>query len=155
MKFLIRILLVLLPVFAAAAADPEGTIVLPAKAATLSGGGTICFQGGTNRICIGHWNGTSNTVSWTFRVPEKKTYRLFITFSCDNGQAGSKFEVAIANQIVGGTVSGTGDWGKFEEMDLGPVMLRKPGDYDLVIRPTRVARTAVMNLRQVKLVPEP
>lgn len=155
MKLLIHIFLFLSLVSAASAADPDGTIFLAAKAATLSGGGTIRFQGETNRICIGHWNGTSNTVSWTFRVPEKKTYRLFITFSCDNGQAGSKFEVAIANQIVGGTVSGTGNWGKFEEMDLGPVMLRKPGEVELVIRPTRVARNAVMNLRQVKLVPEP
>lgn len=139
---------------AARAAEPEGTIALDGKDATLLGGGNIHYQTESNRRCVGHWNGTSNTVRWTFSVPAKMTYRLILVYSCENAQSGSQFEARVANQVLGGTVKGTGGWDQFQELDLGPVMIRKPGDYELALRGTQVPKRAVMNLRAARLVPD-
>lgn len=139
---------------AAGAGEPGGDIVLAARAATLTGGGLIQYQSATNRDCIGHWNGTSNTVGWTFDAPERRTYRVVLNLACVRGQEGSTFEVEAAGQTAAGTVVATGDWGVFTNVDVGPLMIRKPGRVELVVRPKTVARAAVMNLREVRLVPD-
>jgi hypothetical protein len=74
--------------------------------------------------------------------------------ACDSAEAGSKFEVRVAGQAVRSTVPGTGGWSKYEELDLGPVMIRKPGDFELEIHPIKMAHGGLMNLKTVKLVPE-
>lgn len=139
---------------AAGAGEPGGVIVLAAREATLTGGGPIQYQPATNRDCIGHWNGTSNTVGWVFEAPERRTYRIIVSLACVRGQEGSTFEVEAAGQTAAGTVVATGDWGVFTNLDVGPLMIRKPGRVELVVRPKTVARAAVMNLRAVRLVPD-
>lgn len=153
MKTFVAMISLVLTALVARADDPPGTILLDGKDATLTGGG-IRYQPSSDRRCIGFWNGLTNTVGWKVTIPEKRTYRIFVTQSCLDPQAGSEFEVAFAGQQASGIVKGSGDWSKFVELDLGPVMVRKPGTYELIIRPTRVPRSTVMNLRSVKLVPE-
>ena len=52
-----------------------------------------------------------------------------------------------------GFVPATGDFQKFAELDLGPLMVRKPGKIDVTVQVTRIERKDAMNLRAVKLVP--
>lgn len=157
MKTIIRTLLVIavlgLAARAGKAADPEGTIVLRGSAATLSGwaaGSSVL----TNHYVISFWTGTNKTVKWPVSVPARRTYRLFLQLACDSSEAGSQFEVRVAGQVVNGTVPGTGGWSKYEQLDMGPVMIRKPGDYDLEIQAVKLTRGGLMNLKSVKLVPE-
>lgn len=154
MKLTTMLAALLLLAASARADDPPGTIVLDGKDATLTGGG-IRYQPSSDRRCIGFWTGMSNTVSWKVSIPARQTYRILVTQSCIDGLAGSEFTVIIANQQANGVVKGTTDWSKFVELDLGPVMIRKPGEHELVVKPTHVPRNHVMNLRSVKLVPEP
>lgn len=63
-------------------------------------------------------------------------------------------KVPVAGQTIGGTATSTGGCTKCKELDLGPVMIRKPGEYELVIQPVKMARSALMNLKAVRLVPE-
>lgn len=136
------------------AADPPGTVVLAAKDAKLSGDGMMRYQPETNRQCIGHWNSTTGTIAWTFHAPAKQTYRVVVVAACVTPEAGSEFEVAVGTQIARGKGPDTGAWGNFVDVDLGPVMVRKPGEVAVTIRGTKIAKRAVMNLRAIKLVPE-
>lgn len=138
----------------ALAADPAGTITLHVRDAVLEArGGTTQFHGGTNRTVIGHWNSTNSVVSWKTTIPVKAAYRVVLVCSCDAENAGSEVLVEVGGQRATGTIPATG-WGNLTELDLGPVLIRKPGEVAASVRALSRKRGAVMNLKEVKLVPE-
>lgn len=139
--------------FEASAAD---TIMLKARDAVVGGDGQGKYEAGPARDCIGFWHSTNTTVSWSFDLTNRGTYRVLMVYSTGPKLGGGAFEVNVGGQRADGSAIDTGDWGCFMELDLGPVMLRKPGRLELVVRPTRLVNNRhVMNLRGVKLVPEP
>ena len=151
MRFLLCLMVL---VGVARAGDPAGTIVLPARDATLEAGdGTMQFHG-KERGVIGHWNSTNSVAAWKVTVPAKATYRVILTIACDVTNAGSEVSVEMGGQRATGVVPDTGGWGVMKDQDLGPVLLRKPGEYELTVRATKRPHSAVMNLKAVKLVPE-
>ena len=103
---------------------------------------------------IGHWNSTNSVARWKVTVPAKATYRVILTIGCDGNNAGSEVVVEMGGQRATGVVPNTGGWSTMQDQDLGPILLRKPGDYELTVRATKRPHSAVMNLKAVKLVPE-
>lgn len=136
------------------AGDPSGTVVLAAKDAKLSGDPGLRYQSDPARLCIGHWTNLAGVVTWTFNAPEKRTYRVVVSAACVAPEAGSEFEVAVGSQVARGKAPATPGWGDFVDIDLGPVMVRKPGEVAVTVRGLSIAKRSVLNLRAVKLVPE-
>lgn len=138
-----------------AADDPPGTIVLDAKDAKIeNNGGSARYETAPNRLCIGYWGSTSTVVRWSFEVTQKAAYRIIMVQACGPDSPGSRFEVLVGNQRATGDVETTGDWGRFVDLDIGPILLRKPGTCELSVRGIFKPGRSVMNLRAVKLVPE-
>lgn len=135
------------------AADPPGTILLTAKSVIRSGWaeGSPSWN---NAGVIGHWDKTNKVSTWKVTISERKTFRIFLESSCDDSNAGSTFELSIGGQIIRGTQESTGAFNTPRITDLGPILIRKPGDLELVVRPIKITRSALMNLKSVKLVPE-
>lgn len=142
---------------ASPAGDAVETILLHASNATIqAGGGTAKFEPGANRQCVGFWNTTNTVVSWKTRVPAKATYRVVVVYASLASQPGSDVELTIGSQRANGLAKPTGDWGKFVELDLGPVLIRRPGELEVSARATRMGGGGgAWNLRAVRLVPEP
>lgn len=133
------------------AADP---IVLKARDAMVAGP-EAKYESGGARDCIGFIHSTNVTITWKFDLPQRGAYRVFVLYSTGPKLGGGAFEVTAGGQRADGSPVDTGDWGNFKELDLGPILLRKPGPTELVVRPTRLVNNRhVMNLRSVKLVPE-
>jgi hypothetical protein len=132
-----------------------GDIVLEAVNAKVNAAGSGAkFEPGSDRRCIGFWKSTNVTVSWTVQIPERATYRVVFIYATI-APAPPEVEVTVGGQRANGFAKPTGDWGKFEEADLGPVMVRKPGTVEVVARVTRMVGANAVNLRAVKLVKEP
>jgi hypothetical protein len=116
--------------------------------------GSAKYEDIANRRCVGFWHGTNVVVTWKFDVPEKGAYRVIVVYAALVPEPGSEIEVNVANQRANGLAKPTKDWGKFEELDLGPVLLRKTGPAEVTVKVTRMSGGHGLNLRAIRLVRE-
>ena len=97
----------------------DGSVSLPALEATLHGS-QLKFEAGKNRDCIGFWMDQSEWVEWPFKVDQPGTF----TITCDLAStAESTFEVAVGGRTFKITAPKTGDYGKFQTVEVGAVEL--------------------------------
>lgn len=142
-------LLLLATGISARAAD----IVLEPKTAKIEGVADRASREG--KPLIGSWSSTNMIARWQVDVPQKASYRAFVTLSSPPASAGSTLEIRIANQRATCVIPDTGDWNRYQELDLGPVLLRKTGPTELAAQIIIKARGDAMNLKRIRLVPEP
>ncbi len=102
---------------------------------------------------VGYWRNTNVVVSWIANVERAGAYRVMITIACDRGSAGASFDVRVGSQKANGVSSDTGGWEKYKEIDLGPVILRRPGKIPVEVQLTRHYGNG-MNVRKIRLVRE-
>jgi alpha-L-fucosidase len=130
----------------------DGTVKLPAGEAELHGD-TLKCQGGGENANIGYWINKNDWVSWPFKVNTPGKFDLELTLACESGNAGSQYEVAVADQKFSGNVASTGSWEKFVTVKLGTVTIAEKGRYVLSVKPTDMPHGAVMNLKAIVLKP--
>lgn len=147
-----RIVALLFVALAARGQTTNATIELLARDAVIGGGGPTKYFANAAQDCIGHWTSTNATATWPFDLKERGTFRVVALISRENGVSDSDFVVEVGDQRAGGTIKGTGGWFTFQEFDLGPVILRKPGPVKVVVRLTTTPRSGAMNLRAVRLI---
>ena len=82
-------------------------------------------------------------------------YTVQLLQGCGKGQGGSALKVVVAGQTLDYTVEDTGHFQNFVERPAGTVTVEKAGDHTLELRAAKKAKGAVMDVRQVKLVPAP
>lgn len=152
MPAMVRVLLlVLLSVLGARAVTGEAVRCRAAEA-TVSGGTRIEVKGGSTNI--GYWLSIDGVVQWKTSVPSRGAYRVVLSLACASDSGGAEFVVDVGTQRANGTVPVTGSWTNYVDLDLGPVILRQAGPIDVVVRAIRKPKYAVMNLRELRLVPE-
>lgn len=154
MKWVVSIWLAVFAALCVRAA--EGDVVLEAVNGKVEAAGSGArYEAGLDRRCIGYWKSTNVTVSWRFELKERATYRVILVYATLAPEPGPEVEVLVGSQKANGFAKPTGDWGKFVELDLGPVLVRKPGTVEVVARVTRMVGVNAVNLRAVRLVKEP
>ena len=130
----------------------DGVITLPSGSATTHSE-TMRYEPATNKNCLGYWVNPSDTASWQFDVPTAGSYDVELWQGCGRGQGGSTVRVEVAGHPLEFTVEETGHYQNFVPRRIGRVQFTKPGDYTLAIQPQKKAGVAVMDVRQVRLVP--
>lgn len=126
---------------------PDGAIHADAAHADLIGGLVLERNEPPN---LGNWSRVRDAAEW--RVSNLKAGRYELSVDLASPEGGSRFAVTVGKERREATVPRTGDWTKYETLNLGPI--------DLVGGPTRIVIQAiekrgshVMNLRAVHLVP--
>ena len=79
-------------------------------------------------------------------------YRIVLDYASDNSAAGDKISLTVAGQTLGGAVEGTGSWDIYRTKEIGVVKL-PAGSAELVIRSDGPIKTALNDLRGVRLMP--
>jgi alpha-L-fucosidase len=130
----------------------DGRVRLPADDAVIHGNTAKC-QTIDGRESIGYWTDKNDWVSWEFQVKTPGTFNVEISQACIPGDAGSDYDVTVADQTLQGKVENTGDWNKFVTRTLGAVTISKAGRYTLSVKPTAMPHGAVMNLESLTLKP--
>lgn len=128
----------------------DGSITLAVADASLSGKLKLQGQGAGENI--GYWTGKRDTVTWDALVPAAGEYAVELTYSCEDKSAGASYTLSSAGASLKGKVDATGSWNDFKAISLGTLHLDK-GVQTLMIHPTDVPNSAVMNLKSVKLTP--
>ncbi len=102
-------------------------------------------------------------MSWDFQIDKPGEFQIEILQGCGTGSGGSRVDFEIAPQTTRGnttpqhtltaTVEETGGFQQFVPRKIGTVTLATAGRYLLAVKPRSKPGPAVMDLRQVKLIP--
>jgi hypothetical protein len=140
------------PEYAPNAPDDGGTIVLAARTADVHGA-MLRYEPLPHKDTLGYWVLVDDWAEWEFDVPAAGTYQFEALVGCGTGSGGSHVEFRAADQLLPLTVPETGGFQEFVPQELGRLSFSQAGRYRLEVRAASKPGPAVMDLRQVRLVP--
>ena len=129
-----------------------GIISLHARAATVHAE-KMHYEELSYKNVLGFWVNPADWAEWTFDVPTAGTFTLDILQGCGKGSGGAEVEFAIGEQKFLTKIVETGHFQQMIRRDLGTVQL-PAGKHTLTVKPKTKPGGAVMDLREVRLVPE-
>lgn len=130
----------------------DGTVTMPAKWASVHGE-TLRYEPLPHKNTLGFWVDPKEWASFEFELKQPGTYEVELLVGCGNGSGGSEVLVAVDEQKLKFTVEQTGGFQNFVTRKIGQIKLDKPGSYTLEIRPQTKPGPAVMDVREVRLLP--
>jgi alpha-L-fucosidase len=130
----------------------DGSVLLSAIDADIHGS-RLRYEEGKDLNCLILWTEPTDSASWFFEVPAAGDYTVEITYSCDKGLAGSRFELIYGDQKLPGKTRDTGAWKNYRTGRLGTLKFEEAGPVTVSLEPVKLAKTALMNLRSVLLRP--
>lgn len=128
-----------------------GVITLPAHHAVVHGK-TLQFEPQPHKNTIGVWIDSDDWTHWIFNVTQPGKFDVHVLQGCGTGQGGSEVDILVNGQQIRFAVDETGHFQRFKPRMIGTIRLTE-GDHRLEVRPVALANHAVMDLRQIKLVP--
>jgi alpha-L-fucosidase len=132
------------------AQQPDGTIKLAAVDATCHGQ-QLRYESGHQRDNIGFWLDPKEWVDWRFKVTKPGKF----TVSAEIAALGSgSFQVVLGDQTVKSTAPTTGDYGRFQVVDLGELRIDAAGVSVLAVKPVPEGWQP-LNLKSITLRPVP
>ena len=130
----------------------DGTITLPAANAEIHGV-MVRYEPLPHKRTLGFWVRRDDWVSFELAVDKPGNFQIEILQGCGNGSGGSQVDFNIADQTVTTTVEETGGFQKFVARQIGEIKISQPGRYTLSVKPRTKPGPAVMDLREVRLIP--
>lgn len=131
-----------------------GRIVLHASKAQVQGK-KLQYEPKEEKNTLGFWVEPADHVSWAFEVTRPGRYEVHVWQGCGKDSGGSEVEISAGDQRARFTVEDTGHFQNFKERTVGTVSFEKTGPQKLEVRALSKPGVAVMDLRQVVLVPLP
>jgi hypothetical protein len=128
--------------------DPDQSITLHGRDSTVHGK-TLRWEYRPDKNTLGYWGNEKDWVSWDFEV---KKAAKFIVFVMHGSGGGSEIEITVGEQKLNWTTKNTGGYHTFTFLEAGTLSL-EAGKFTLNLKPTKKVGGAVMDLRQIVLVP--
>lgn len=131
----------------------DGSITMPSRFAQVHGV-MLRFEPLPHKNTLGYWVRVEDWASYEFEVKTPGTFQVEMLVGCGNGSGGSEVAVAVGEQQLQFTVEQTGGFQNFVLRAIGKLTLDKPGRYTLTVKPLKKPGVAVMDLQQVRLLPD-
>jgi Domain of unknown function (DUF5077) len=116
-------------------------------------GKLLRYEPQPHKNTIGYWADENDWCEWRFKTAKPGAFKVLLLQGCGKGQGGSAIRIMAAGQTLDYSVEDTGHFQNFVERTAGTIKIDKAGDYALEIRAVKKAKGAVMDVRQVRLVP--
>src|ERR1041385_2541273 len=129
-----------------------GMITLAASNA-VTHGTQMHYETSPLKNCLGYWFKPEDWAEWEFRLENPGTFEVELWQGCGQGQGGSDVAVEVAKARLTFSVFETGHFQIFVPRKVGRVTFSKPGPYRLAIKPINKRASAIMDIRQVRLLP--
>lgn len=131
----------------------DGSVTLPASTAVVEGV-QLRYEPQPHKNTLGYWVRAEDTASWEFTVTKPGRFRVVALVGCGPGQGGSLAGFQVDDGLrLELTVPDTGGFQAFRPQELGEVDIETRGRHTFLIKPIRKAKAAVMDVREVKLIP--
>jgi putative membrane-bound dehydrogenase-like protein len=131
-------------------ADANGGLRLLATNAEIYGK-TLVFEPQLKNL--GYWSSVDDRATWTINVAKPGKHSIRLNYACDNGTAGNEVVFEIAGQSVKARIVGTGSWENYQTAILGELNL-SAGQHRLTVRAAETLKNHLMDLKELRLVPE-
>lgn len=130
------------------APDKNGVLNLGADKAEMHGG-QVKTEGNGNNLNIGFWDKSDDWVSWDkVKITQPGTYKVSAQIAAMGDNSG--FSLEIGGQTLKATAPNTGDWTKYQTVELGQVEIKDAGTLAVNVRPD-AATWKPINLRSIQL----
>ena len=129
----------------------DGVLTLNASDAIVHGD-KLQFEPLTHKNTVGYWVNPADWVEWKIDLPAPSAYRVQILQGC-GGHAGSEMIVSVGNRELVFDVEETGHFQNFRWREIGTLGLEAGSAQSLELRCRKLAKGAVMDVRQIRLVP--
>lgn len=129
----------------------DGTVLLHSRSASVHGT-VLRYEPMPFKDTLGWWARGEDWADWSFEIPRGGSFEIELTQGCDRGSAGSRVELRVGDQVIPWTVEETGHFQNFVVRHLGRITL-PAGRHAMAVRPVQKVGGAVMDLRQIRLVP--
>jgi len=133
-------------------AGKDGVIVMPASKSRVFGQ-LLQFEPLPHKNTVGYWVNADDFATWNIAVEKPGEYHLHVLQGCGAGQGGSRIALSIGDNVVETKVQETGHFQNFRWRDLGTVSLQAASELEVSLRCLEKAKAAVMDVRQIRLVP--
>jgi hypothetical protein len=130
----------------------DGSITFPAHEG-VTHGKMLRYEPQPKKNTIGYWVNVKDWCEWHCQIEQPRRFEVHVLQGCGKGQGGSAVAVTIGQQELRFSVEDTGHFQNFKDRNIGLVVLSKSGKQTLQIRPVSKAANAIMDVRQVRLVP--
>jgi hypothetical protein len=128
----------------------DGAIVLPARHCTITGK-SLAFM--PEWDALGFWRDTDH-VEWDVEVARTGTYDVTMEWSVDQKNAGNPFALVAGERRLEGKVPSTTRWDTYRIIKIGQIELTA-GPQKIAFKPNGQFKTALMDLRELRLTPAP
>lgn len=129
----------------------DGVILCHSKQATVHST-KLQYEHNPKKNTLGYWVNESDWAHWEFANSAAGDFDIEVLQGCGTGQGGSDVEVRVGGKSFPFVVEDTGHFQNFQPRVIGRVSLGE-GAQRLEIRPVKKAKTAVMDVRQIRLLP--
>jgi alpha-L-fucosidase len=131
----------------------NGSFVLSATDAELPAKVRIGYV--NSKAVLRGWESLSQVPAWKLMVPPEGAgdYTVNLAYSCEEADAGSKFEMVTGESKLSGSVQSTGDMKTLKRIEISGVLRLKAGPQMLSMTPLSLAKGSIMNLSEVTLTP--
>jgi hypothetical protein len=141
--------------------DDDGLFILPAHKA-VTHGEKLRYEPQPHKNTVGYWTNPKDFANWVIEVPKAGEYDVYVLQGCGKGQGGSDVSIHVRSlgaepqtaASVAFVVKETGHFQNFVRRKVGSVSIDGAGRHTVEIRPDRLANKAVMDVREVRLVPK-
>jgi arylsulfatase A-like enzyme len=140
------------PSYVANPPNKVGVIILPARTADVHGT-MLRYEPLPHKNTLGYWVRADDWASWEFDVTRGGAFDVQALVGCGEGSGGSKVEFRVGEQVLKLTVPVTGGFQKFLPQHLGRITMSNPGRKRLEVHAVSKPGPAVMDLREVRLIP--
>lgn len=132
--------------------DEQGFVVMPARHADVHGA-MLRFEPMPHKNTLGYWVRAEDWAEWQFEITTPGRFDLEVSQGCGEGSGGAEVIWEVGGQSIGMIVQETGGFQDFLPRRIGTITLERPGRYTLTVTPKTKPGPAVMDVRQVRLIP--
>ena len=129
--------------------NADGVISL--KAIDADTHGAVAYESGEGRDNLGYWTNSADWAEWPVKITRPGKFHVTAEIAA---QGSGSFTVAAGGQSVSGTAPNTGDYAKFQTLDLGTLAIASPGLVTISVKPIADGWQP-MNLKSLTLTPVP
>ena len=127
-------------------------MALSARDAVVHGGDKLQFEPLTHKNTVGYWVNPAEYAEWSYELDQPDEFEVEILQGC-GGHAGSDVALGFPEGVVPFVVQETGHFQNFVWRKIGKITLQEPGIQTVSLKCKKLAKGAVMDMRQVRLIP--
>ena len=132
------------------AQDATGLVTL-ASSNAITHSVLMRYEPAEKKNCLGYWANPNDWAEWEFAVTRPGIFTVEVSQGCAGG--GSKVQVEAGGTTLDFVVENTGHFQNFKPRAIGEITLKIAGTHTLAVKPQTKSGGAVMDIRQVRLIP--